>query len=50
MVNPLIAPPVPNNPAENPENEPPTIAFFLFGEKENLFLIRKKAKYNQKYS
>lgn len=30
IVKPLIAPPVLNNPGENPEKEPPIIAFLLF--------------------
>lgn len=41
IVKPLIAPPVPNNPAENPEKEPPIMAFLLFGEMVILLLIRK---------
>ena len=41
MVNPLMAPPVPNKPAENPENAPPTSAFFLLGEKLTFLLIKK---------
>ena len=30
-VNPRIAPPVPNNPADNPENTPPNAEFILVG-------------------
>ena len=41
IVSPLIAPPVPNKPAENPEKEPPIIAFFLLGAMLNLLLIIK---------
>ncbi len=41
IVSPLIAPAVPNKPAENPEKEPPIIAFFLFGAILNLLLIIK---------
>lgn len=41
MVKPLIAPPVPNKPAENPEKEPPIIAFFLLAEITSLLLTKK---------
>jgi hypothetical protein len=40
IVRPLMAPPVPNNPAENPENEPPIIAFLLVGDIVSFLLIR----------
>ena len=32
MVKPLMAPPVPSNPAENPEKEPPIMAFLFVGD------------------
>ena len=40
IVKPLMAPPVPNNPAENPEKEPPINAFLLFGAITILLFIR----------
>ena len=41
IAKPLIAPPVPNNPAEKPENDPPIKAFLLFGLMIKSFLIKK---------
>ena len=41
MVKPRMAPPVPRSPAENPESEPPTIAFRALGLKTISLLIRK---------
>lgn len=41
IAKPLIAPPVPNNPAEKPEREPPIKAFLLFGLMIKSFLIKK---------
>lgn len=41
IVRPRMAPPVPSNPAENPENEPPIIAFLLFGKIIILLFIKK---------
>ena len=42
IVNPLIAPPVPRSPAENPERAPPEIAFLLVGEIIKSFFKRKR--------
>ena len=42
IVNPLIAPPVPNKPAENPEKAPPRMAFLLLGAIVNDLLIKNK--------
>lgn len=41
IVNPLIAPPVPRSPAENPERIPPLMAFLFVGEMIKFCLIRK---------
>ena len=49
MVSPLIAPPVPRRPADRPENDPPKIAFFLFGAITKLFLTRNNDLYPPKY-
>lgn len=40
IAKPLIAPPVPNNPAEKPESDPPIKAFLLFGLMIKFFLIK----------
>lgn len=40
IVNPLIAPPVPSNPAEKPDNEPPITALLLLSFMTNFFLIK----------
>lgn len=42
IVKPLIAPPVPNSPAEKPDSAPPLIAFLLFAGITNSFLYRKR--------
>lgn len=52
ITSPRIAPPVPSNPAENPETEPPIQECFAVGGITNVFLtknsklkpIRKKAR------
>lgn len=41
IVNPLIAPPVPSKPAENPDNPPPIIEFLFVGLITNCFRMRK---------
>ena len=41
IVNPLIAPPVPRRPAENPDNIPPKTEFFLLGVTTRSFLYKK---------
>ena len=42
MVKPLMAPPVPNKPAEKPDKVPPTMALPLEGLNVKVFLMRKR--------
>lgn len=45
MVNPLMAPPVPSNPAEKPDRAPPSTAFLVFGW-TTIWLLIIKSKLN----
>ena len=42
IVNPLTAPPVPNNPAVNPDREPPIKEFFFVGLTSSFLRMRNK--------